>query len=149
MATIKFSEFAVGSITTPGVMLVGLDGGLNKQFPAANLINGLATVTYVDAQDTILQNQITQNTNDIAAIDLSGINANVSTLQGQVTVLEGNIVVLNSAVAALENNVSINQNEIVTLQGNIVLKHIEKPMNLPTLLILTLRLSHTMVLLLT
>ena len=120
MATIKFSEFAVGSITTPGVMLVGLDGGLNKQFPAANLINGLATVTYVDAQDTILQNQITQNTNDIAAIDLSGINANVSTLQGQVTVLEGNIVVLNSAVAALENNVSINQNEIVTLQGNIV-----------------------------
>ncbi len=120
MATIKFSEFTAGSITTPGVELVGLDGGSNKRFTASDLVSGLANVSYVDSQDAGLQSQITQNANDIAAIDLSGLQSNVSTLQGQVTVLEGNIVVLESAVAALENNVTINQNDIVTLRGNIV-----------------------------
>ena len=120
MATIKFSEFTAGSITTPGVELVGLDGGSNKRFIASDLVSGLANVSYVDAQDAGLQSQITQNANDVANLDLSGLQSNVSTLQGQVTVLEGNIVVLDSAVAALENNVTINQNDIVTLRGNIV-----------------------------
>ena len=123
MATIKFSEFNPGNINVAGAQLVGLTGGntaTNARFTAADLVNGLATVTYVDSQDAGLQSQITQNTNDIANIDLSGLQSNVSTLQGQVSVLQGNIVVLDSAVAALENNVSVNSNDITTIRGNIV-----------------------------
>lgn len=123
MATIKFSEFDAGNISLAGTQLVGLSGGnsaVNARFTAADLVNGLATVTYVDSQDAGLQSQITQNTNDIAAIDTASIIANVTTLQGQVTVLQGNIVVLDSAVAALENNVSVNQDDIVVLQGNVI-----------------------------
>jgi len=123
MATIKFSEFDAGNINAGGAQIVGLEGGNNKIFNAADLVNGLATVTYVDAQDTILQNQITQNANDIAAIDLDtgNIEANIATLQGQVTVIEGNIVVLEGAVAALENNVSVNADDITVIRGNITL----------------------------
>jgi len=120
MATIKFSEFDAGNINAVGAQIVGLEGGNNKRFTASELVNGLATVTYVDAQDAGLQSQITQNTNDIAAIDPANINANIATLQGQVTVLEGNVVVLEGAVAALENNVSINQDDITVIRGNIV-----------------------------
>lgn len=123
MATIKFSEFNAGNINVAGAQLVGLTGGntaTNARFTAADLVNGLATVTYVDAQDAGLQSQITQNTNDIANIDLSGLQSNVSTLQGQVSVLQGNIVVLDSAVAALENNVTVNSDDIAVLQGNVI-----------------------------
>ena len=123
MATIKFSEFDAGNISLAGTQLVGLSGGnsaTNARFTAADLVNGLATITYVDSQDAGLQSQITQNTNDIAAIDTASIIANVTTLQGQVTVLQGNIVVLDGAVAALENNVSVNQDDIVVLQGNVI-----------------------------
>ena len=123
MATIKFSEFNAGNINVAGAQLVGLTGGntaTNARFTAADLVNGLATVTYVDSQDAGLQSQITQNANNIANIDLSGLQSNVSTLQGQVSVLQGNIVVLDSAVAALENNVSVNQDDIAVLQGNVI-----------------------------
>ena len=120
MATIKFSEFPPGNITANTAQVVGLEGSNNVRFTPSDLVNGLATITYVDAQDAGLQSQITQNANDIAAIDPANINANITTLQGQVSVLQGNIIVLEGAVAALENNVSINQDDIATLQGNIV-----------------------------
>ena len=129
MATIKFSEFDPGNITAVGAQVVGLEGGNNKIFNAADLVNGLATTSYVDAQDTNLQNQITQNANDIANIDIdvgnievdtSEIESNITILQGQVTVIEGNIVVLEGAVAALQNNVTVNTDDITTIQGNIV-----------------------------
>ena len=122
MATIKFSEFDAGNINSGGAQIVGLEGGTNKRFTAADLVNGLATVTYVDAQDTNLQNQITQNTNDIANIDIDvgNIELDTSNIEANIVILQGNVVVLEGAVAALENNVSINQGDIVTLQGNIV-----------------------------
>ncbi len=130
MATIKFSDFDAGNINAVGAQVVGLAGGNNKIFNVVDLVNGLASTTYVDAQDLNLQNQITQNANDIANIDIdvgnievdtSEIEANIAILQGNVTVIEGNIVVLEGAVAALENNVSVNSNDITTIQGNITL----------------------------
>ena len=122
MATIKFSEFDPGNINAGGAEIVGLEGGTNKRFTAADLVNGLATVTYVDAQDTNLQNQITQNTNDIANIDIDvgNIELDTSNIEANIVILQGNVVVLEGAVAALENNVSVNQDDIATLQGNIV-----------------------------
>ena len=122
MATIKFSEFDAGNINTVGAQIVGLEGGTNKRFTAADLVNGLATVTYVDAQDTNLQNQITQNTNDIANIDIDvgNIELDTSNIEANIVILQGNIVVLEGAVAALESNVSVNQDDIAILQGNIV-----------------------------
>lgn len=120
MATIKFSEFDAGNINAVGAQIVGLEGGNNKRFTASDLVNGLATVTYVDAQDTGLQSQITQNTNDIASIDLSGLESNVSSLQGDVGVIQGQIVTINGNIVTLENSVSVNSDDIVVLRGNIV-----------------------------
>jgi len=122
MATIKFSEFDAGNINALGTILVGIESGVNKKFTASDLVNGLATQTYVDGEVTTLQTAITQNTSNI-----SGNSGNITTLQGQVSALQGNvgivqgnITVLEGRVTALENNVSVNQDDIVTLQGNVV-----------------------------
>ena len=122
MATIKFSEFDAGNINALGTILVGIESGVNKKFTASDLVNGLATQTYVDGEVSTLQTAITQNTSNI-----SGNSGNITTLQGQVSelqgnvgIVQGNITVLEDRVTALENNVSVNQDDIVTLQGNVV-----------------------------
>lgn len=122
MATIKFSEFDAGNINALGTILVGIESGVNKKFTASDLVNGLATQTYVDGEVSTLQTAITQNTSNI-----SGNSGNITTLQGQVSelqgnvgIVQGNITVLEGKVTALENNVSVNQDDIVTLQGNVV-----------------------------
>ena len=120
MATIKFSEFDAGNINIAGAQLVGLTGGnsaTNARFTASDLVNGLATVTYVDTQDAGLQSQITQNTNDILAI--ANNEANITTLQGQVGVLEGKVVVLEGNIVTLENSVTVNSDDIIVIQGQI------------------------------
>ena len=120
MATIKFSEFDAGNINIAGAQLVGLTGGnsaTNARFTASDLVNGLATVTYVDTQDAGLQSQITQNTNDILAI--ANNEANITTLQGQVSVLEGKVVVLEGNIVTLENSVTVNSDDIIVIQGQI------------------------------
>ena len=80
MATIKFSEFPQGNINAGTAQVVGLEGSNNVRFTPADLVNGLATITYVDAKEAGLQSQITQNTNDI-------------------TVLQGNIVAIENELA--------------------------------------------------
>ena len=122
MATIKFSEFPQGNIKAGTAQVVGLEGTNNVRFTPSELVDGLATQVYVDAQDLNLQNQITQNANDIANIDidLGNIELDTSNIEANIAILQGNVTVLEGAVAALESNVSINQDDITVIRGNIV-----------------------------
>ena len=137
MATIKFSEFNAGNINVAGAQLVGLTGGnsaTNVRFTASDLVNGLATITYVDSQDAGLQSQITQNTNDVLVlqgnvISLENDVANIVDLDeqtlswdgpaGNLAISKGNFVILQEV---LDNgsNIATLQGQVSVLQGNVV-----------------------------
>ena len=138
MATIKFSEFDSGNISAVGALLVGLESGINKKFTASDLIAGLASESYVDNEVLTLQNQITNNANDIANIadtdsqtlswDLAtsalsisnGNTVDLSGLQVKIDANFSNISILQGQVVSLESNVSVNTGDISVLQGNVV-----------------------------
>ena len=138
MATIKFSEFDSGNISAVGTLLVGLESGINKKFTASDLIAGLASESYVDSEVLTLQNQITNNANDIANIAdtdsqtlswdlatsaLSISNGNTVDLSGLRVMIDANfsnISILQSQVISLESNVSVNAGDIGVLQGNVI-----------------------------
>ena len=69
-----------------------------------------ADKTYVDAQDTNLQNQITSNDSDI------------SSLETRMTTAEGNISSNDSDIALLQSRVTSNDNDIYNLQNEKVNK---------------------------
>ena len=87
MATIKFSEFDTGNINSAGAEIVGLEAGVNKKFTASDLVNGYATVSYVDAQDNNL------------SLSISALSTTVTNNAGNITILQGNIVTLQSEIA--------------------------------------------------
>lgn len=138
MATIKFSEFDSGNISAVGALLVGLESGINKKFTASDLIAGLASESYVDGEVLTLQNQITNNANDIANIadtdsqtlswDLAtsalsisnGNTVDLSGLQVKIDANFSNISILQSQVISLDSNVSVNTGDIGVLQGNVI-----------------------------